>query len=176
MTASVPSSCQDGPSSHHMSEIRIRVATTVDVPAIAVCRLIEPAAGPADPRVAAYFDGRHHPQGALLPRVGYVAVTGETIIGYIAGASDDPQGYAGEVQYLFAAPQYRRRGCDGVAALSGRVVRPGRCSEGLCPRRCRQSHCNAVLRQRGRLAVQKDPGTNRTISADWRVEIGTVPG
>ena len=35
--------------------------------------------------MAAYFNGQHHPQQALLPRVGYVALAGDAVIGYIAG-------------------------------------------------------------------------------------------
>jgi GNAT superfamily N-acetyltransferase len=92
------------------AETRVRVATTADVPAMAACRLTDPAAGPADPRMAAYFDGHHHPQQALLPRIGYVALADGTVIGYIAGHRTTRDGCAGEVQYLFVAPEYRRRG------------------------------------------------------------------
>ena len=35
--------------------------------------------------MAAYFEGQHHPQQALLPRVGYVAWAGAAVDGYIAG-------------------------------------------------------------------------------------------
>jgi GNAT superfamily N-acetyltransferase len=91
-------------------DVRFRVATSADVPAMAACRLTDPAAGAADPRMAAYFDGQHHPQQALAPRVGYVAVVDEAIVGYIAGHRTHRHGYAGELQYLFVAPDYRRRG------------------------------------------------------------------
>jgi len=91
-------------------DIRFRVATSADVPAIAVCRLTDLAAGPADPRMAAYLDGTHHPQEALPPRVGYVALIREDVIGYIAGHLTKRHGRAGEVQYLFVAPDFRRRG------------------------------------------------------------------
>jgi GNAT superfamily N-acetyltransferase len=90
--------------------IRFRPATAADVPAMANCRLTDPAAGPADPRMAAYFDGKHHPQKALPPRIGYVALIEEAVIGYIAGHLTTRHGCAAEVQYLFVAPEFRRRG------------------------------------------------------------------
>ncbi|MGH9817143.1 MAG: GNAT family N-acetyltransferase [Candidatus Acidiferrales bacterium] len=68
------------------------------------------AAGVADPRVAAYFDGQHHPQHALPQRVGYVASHNGTVIGYIAGHLTTRHGCEGEVQYLFVAPGRRRCG------------------------------------------------------------------
>jgi GNAT superfamily N-acetyltransferase len=91
-------------------DIRYRAATSADVPAMAACRLTDPGAGAADPRMAAYFDGHHHPQQALAPRTGYVAVVGDAVVGYIAGHRTTRYGCEGEVQYLFVAPQYRRRG------------------------------------------------------------------
>jgi hypothetical protein len=60
--------------------------------------------------MAAYFDGKHHPQQALLPRTGYVAVSGADIVGYIAGHRTTRHGCEGEVQYLFVAPASRRQG------------------------------------------------------------------
>lgn len=90
--------------------ICFRTATSADVPNMAQCRLSDPAAGPADTRMAAYFDGQHHPQQALSARVGYVALAGDGVIGYIGGHRTTRHGCAGEVQYLFVAPAYRRRG------------------------------------------------------------------
>jgi GNAT superfamily N-acetyltransferase len=91
-------------------DIRFRVATSADVPAMSACRLTDPAAGPADSRMAEYFDGGHHPQDALAPRIGYVALVSDTVIGYIAGHLTTRHGCAAEVQYLFVAPEFRRRG------------------------------------------------------------------
>ena len=96
--------------------IRFRETTTADVPAMELCRLADPIDGPADPRMAAYFDRQHHPQQALLPRVGYVALANDTVIGYIAGHRTTRHGCSGEVQYVFVAPAYRRRGI-GTALL-----------------------------------------------------------
>jgi GNAT superfamily N-acetyltransferase len=77
---------------------------------MAECRLRDPEAGPSDPRVAAYFDGRHRPRQALAPRAGFVAVADGAVIGYTAGHLTTRYGYQGELQYLFVAPEYRRHG------------------------------------------------------------------
>ena len=87
-----------------------REATSADVPAMERCRLPDLAAGPADPRMAAYLDGRHHPQQALPPRVGYVAVVNGGVVGYVAGHRTRRLGCDGEVQYLYVVPPHRRRG------------------------------------------------------------------
>jgi GNAT superfamily N-acetyltransferase len=86
--------------------IRYRVATSADVPAIAACRLPEST----DERMAAYFDGHHHPQQAQQPRIGFVAEEDDRVVGYIAGHLTTRHGCRGEVQYLFVMPAYRRRG------------------------------------------------------------------
>jgi GNAT superfamily N-acetyltransferase len=93
-------------------EITFRIATSADVPAMVKCRLSDPyfeAAGPEDPRMAAYLDGQHHPQQALAPRVAYVAVAGGEVIGYIAGHLTTRHQCEGELQHLFIAPTHRRR-------------------------------------------------------------------
>jgi ribosomal protein S18 acetylase RimI-like enzyme len=91
-------------------ELQLRVATISDVAGMGHCRLTDPAAGLADERMSAYFQGQHHPQQALLPRVGYVALVNDSKVGYIAGHLTTRHACAGEVQYLFVAPAYRRRG------------------------------------------------------------------
>jgi GNAT superfamily N-acetyltransferase len=90
--------------------VRFRTATSGDVAAMAQCRLNDPAGGAADERMGAYFDGRHHPHQALPPRIGYVASAADAPVGYIAGHLTTRHGCAGEVQYLFVASAYRRRG------------------------------------------------------------------
>jgi hypothetical protein len=52
---------------------------------------------PADPRMAAYLDGDHHPQQALGPRVAFVAIVSEKTVGYIAGHLTTRQGCGGEL-------------------------------------------------------------------------------
>ena len=60
--------------------------------------------------MAAYFDGRHNPQQALPPRVGYLALENGAVVGYVAGHLTTRNGCAGEVQYLFVVSSRRRRG------------------------------------------------------------------
>jgi GNAT superfamily N-acetyltransferase len=91
-------------------DVGFRMVTRSDVSAMAQCRLLDPDAGAPDPRMEAYFDGKHHPQHALPPRTGYVAMADDAMIGYIAGHRTNRHGCDGEVQYLFVAPRYRRRG------------------------------------------------------------------
>jgi GNAT superfamily N-acetyltransferase len=90
-------------------EIEFREATLDDVDAMQSCRRGDPAAEPADRRMAAYFAGQHHPQQALPPRTGYVALANGEVIGYIAGHLTTRHGCEGEVQYLYVAPPHRRR-------------------------------------------------------------------
>ena len=87
-------------------DISFRVATGADIAEMALCRLTDPAAGPGDPRMTAYFNGQHHPQRALAPRTGYVALIDATVVGYIAGHLTTRHECAGEVQYLFVAPAH----------------------------------------------------------------------
>ncbi|HET9513254.1 MAG TPA: GNAT family N-acetyltransferase [Gemmatimonadales bacterium] len=89
------------------SPIHYREATSGDVPEMARCRLSDPAAGPADQRMAAYLGGRHHPQQALAPRVACLARVDGAVVGYIAGHLTRRFGCDGELQYLFVAPSYR---------------------------------------------------------------------
>ncbi|HSS19430.1 MAG TPA: GNAT family N-acetyltransferase [Pyrinomonadaceae bacterium] len=110
-----------------MNEVLFRVATSADVNAIAACRLTDPTAGPADPRMAAYFGGLHHPQQALLPRTGFVALDNESVIGYIAGHLTTRYECEGELQYLFVAPPYRQQGIAAslVRLLANWLVQQG---------------------------------------------------
>ncbi len=69
--------------------------------------------------MAAYLDGRHHPQQALAPRTAFIALDGSDVAAYIAGHATTRYGCDGEVQYLYVAPQYRR---SGVASELLRVM------------------------------------------------------
>src|ERR1700733_14801497 len=73
------------------------------------CRGLDAARQVGYPCVA-YFTGDHHPQQALLPRIGYVAIDGSEMAGYIAGHLTERLGCDGEIKYMFVAPAYRRRG------------------------------------------------------------------
>ena len=60
--------------------------------------------------MAAYLDGTHHPRQALAPRIAFVALIEDDVIGYIAGHATTRYDCSGEVQYLYVAPTYRRSG------------------------------------------------------------------
>jgi ribosomal protein S18 acetylase RimI-like enzyme len=87
-----------------------REATVSDVPAIERSRSTDPEWGPADPRTAAYLQGTHHPQRALLPRIAFVALEGPSVVGYIAGHLTNRYDCTGELQYLWVAHHHRRGG------------------------------------------------------------------
>jgi len=95
------------------SGLRYREATSADVADMERCRALDETAGPADARMVAYLDGQHHPRQALAPRTAFVALDGAAVAGYIAGHATTRYGCAGEVQYLYVAPQYRRAGVAG---------------------------------------------------------------
>jgi GNAT superfamily N-acetyltransferase len=61
-------------------------------------------------RISRYMDGQHHPQQALLPRVGYVAIKGESVVGFIAGHLTRRYGCDGELQWVAVIPEHRRTG------------------------------------------------------------------
>ena len=98
------------------SRVSYRVGTSADVPAMEACHTTSDGVIPYDHRMAAYLDGYHHPQKALPPRIGYLAVAEGTVIGYIAGHLTTRNACAAEVQYLFVSPTYRRNGI-GTALL-----------------------------------------------------------
>jgi GNAT superfamily N-acetyltransferase len=86
----------------------VRIATVEDVALMEQCRRSHHAR-PADERMTAYFSGLHHPHQALLPRLGYIALSGKAPVGYIAGHLTTRFGYTAELQYLFVSAPYRRR-------------------------------------------------------------------
>ena len=61
-------------------------------------------------RVTAYFNKEQHPQQALLPRVIYVAIDSEKIIGMIAGHLTKRFGCDGELQWIDVTEEYRGKG------------------------------------------------------------------
>jgi ribosomal protein S18 acetylase RimI-like enzyme len=69
--------------------------------------------GSADERMARYLAGEHHPQQALLPRVSFVALKGDRMVGYIAGHLTRRYECDGELQWIYVAPEHRG---SGVAA------------------------------------------------------------
>src|SRR5262245_11550899 len=95
-------------SSNH--RIQFRRVTSEDVAAMGECRRVDPAGGEPDERMLAYFQGHHHPQHALPPRVGCIAIAGKKVVGFIAGHLTTRLACEGEVQYLFVSSSHRRQG------------------------------------------------------------------
>lgn len=102
----------------------IRAAQAADIPLIAAIRQTDSENGPADSRMVAYLERRHHPQLALAPRVIYFAECDGQIAGYIGGHLTRRFDCEGELQYLYVAPQHRRAGIASalVRRLAGWFV------------------------------------------------------
>lgn len=98
-----------------------RPATPADVPDIVRCRAGDQDFGGADPRMGLYLEGSHHPQQALEPRVIFVGLEADRVVGYIGGHLTRRFDCDGELQYLYVAPQHRRQGVAGglLARLAG---------------------------------------------------------
>jgi ribosomal protein S18 acetylase RimI-like enzyme len=92
------------------TSVIFREAYVADVDAVASSRAADTEWGPADPRTASYLAGEHHPQGALPPRVMFVALEGDSVVGYVAGHLTRRYECQGELQYLWVAPEHRRGG------------------------------------------------------------------
>ena len=99
-----------------MSRVRckIRVARQADVPAMARLRAANlPSEEAWTLRIASYLAKEHHPRHALLPRICYVALAGEALVGYIAGHLTRRYDCDGELQWINVIPEHRG---TGVAA------------------------------------------------------------
>src|SRR5687768_2017447 len=68
-----------------MDELRYRRAEPADVPVLALLPSQGEPGDAADPRMLPYLLGEHHPQQALVHRVMWMALDGDSPIGYIAG-------------------------------------------------------------------------------------------
>jgi GNAT superfamily N-acetyltransferase len=91
--------------------VRYRQALRSDVPEMArIWSLEKGEGGTSEERMILYFDGQHHPQQALLPRVMFVAQEGNDLIGYIAGHLTRRFDCAGELQWIYVSPPRRRGG------------------------------------------------------------------
>ncbi len=92
-----------------LTPIRYRRAERSDVPHMARIWGIEKGeGGTSEERMTAYFEGRLHPQKALLPRVIYVAEEADALIGYIAGHLTQRYDCDGELEWIYVIPQRRR--------------------------------------------------------------------
>lgn len=94
-----------------LTPIRYRQAQGSDVPHMARIWGIEKGeGGTSEERMIAYFEGRLHPQKALLPRVIYVAEEANAMIGYIAGHLTQRYDCDGELEWIYVVPERRRGG------------------------------------------------------------------
>ena len=99
-----------------MPPVQYRRADRSDVPAMARIRAEGGWEGGApEERMARYLDGQHHPQHALPPRVMYVALEAEALVGFIAGHLTRRYECDGELQWIYVIPA--RRGSGVAAAL-----------------------------------------------------------
>jgi GNAT superfamily N-acetyltransferase len=91
--------------------MHFRLATVDDIPSMARLRSL----GWGDieywiPRITAYMNGTNNPQKALPPRVLYVAVDDDKIIGLIAGHLTTRLDCEGELEWIDVDTEYRRKG------------------------------------------------------------------
>ncbi len=88
-----------------------RQAMRSDIPAMARIWSVEGREGgaPAE-RLARYLDGEHHPRQALPPRIMWVALDGDSLVGYAAGHLTRRYQCDGELQWLYVLPERRRAG------------------------------------------------------------------
>src|SRR4051812_24172202 len=61
-------------------------------------------------RITAYLNKQHHPQNALLLRVGYVALKDDSVIGFIAGHLSKRFDCDGELQWINVVTDQRGSG------------------------------------------------------------------
>lgn len=93
-----------------MTTLHYREATPADAPTMARIRIAGEDGGAADERMGRYLAGEHHPQHALPPRVGYLALEGDTVVGYIAGHLTRRYECDGELQWIYVVLAHRGTG------------------------------------------------------------------
>ena len=59
-------------------------------------------------RIAGYLNRELHPQHALMPRIIYVAQSGNALLGLVAGHLTRRFGCDGELEWINVVPEYRR--------------------------------------------------------------------
>jgi ribosomal protein S18 acetylase RimI-like enzyme len=96
-----------------MPTVLYREADPSDIPTMARIRTEGEGGGAPEDRMARYLAREHHPQQALMPRVIYVALEGDSLLGYAAGHLTRRYACDGELQWIYVVPE--RRG-SGVAS------------------------------------------------------------
>jgi len=91
--------------------LQYRQATTFDVPGIAHLRALRHGTEEGwTARILGYMNHTVHPQKALMERIVYVAMEGETVAGFIAGHLTHRYDCDGELEWIDVDPEYRRAG------------------------------------------------------------------
>jgi GNAT superfamily N-acetyltransferase len=94
-----------------LTAVRYRLAVQSDIPTMARIRTL--SWGTEDywrTRIAAYMACELHPQHALLPRVNYVALEGDAVVGLIAGHLTTRHACDGELEWIDVVPEKRGSG------------------------------------------------------------------
>ncbi len=65
-------------------------------------------------RIGWYLSGEHSPQQALSPRVAFVAVDGNAVVGFVAGHRTRRYSCDAELQWMSVAAERRRQGIAGL--------------------------------------------------------------
>jgi ribosomal protein S18 acetylase RimI-like enzyme len=91
-----------------MRPVHYRLADESDVPTMARIRAAEWETEEYwKARISRYMKLELHPQHALIPRVSYVALEGETLVGFIAGHLTRRFACDGELEWINVVPEHR---------------------------------------------------------------------
>src|SRR5882672_941259 len=94
-----------------MSSVTYRESEKNDIPSMAQIRAKEWETEEYwNRRISGYLDGKLHPQHALLPRVSYVALNGDSLVGFIAGHLTRRYDCDGELEWINVLPEVRGTG------------------------------------------------------------------
>jgi ribosomal protein S18 acetylase RimI-like enzyme len=89
-------------------QIHYRLSEESDIPAMAQIRAAEWETEEYwKRRISGYLACELHPQKALLPRVSYVALQGDSLVGFVAGHLTRRYGCDGELEWINVTPEHR---------------------------------------------------------------------
>ena len=94
-----------------MSFLIYREANKSDIPTISKIRAaIWESEDFWNNRISGYLNGEHNPQQALKPRIIYVALDGDKIVGFIAGHLTRRYECNGELEWVNVIEEYQKKG------------------------------------------------------------------
>lgn len=98
--------------------LTFRKATLADVPAMAALGALNyESEGYWRIRIAGYMKNEFNPYQSLYHRLVYVAIKGETIIGFVAGHLTCRKEYIGHIQWICVGSQHARMGIGSKLLL-----------------------------------------------------------